>query len=172
MAKLSGGVAILKVGAATEVELKEKKQRIEDALGATRAAVDEGIVPGGGVTLVRAGEALDSLDLPTADEQTGTTHPQDRAPSASQADFREYRVSGEVVLSETLKQEGAWGYDAETGEYGDLLELGIIDPAKVTRSAVENGGEPSGDGADDGVGDNGHHQEAEAGQPPMPDYYD
>ena len=172
LAKLSGGVAILKVGAATEVELKEKKQRIEDALGATRAAVDEGIVPGGGVTLVRAGEALDSLDLPTADEQTGLHILKTALRAPLKLISENTGVSGEVVLSETLKQEGSWGYNAETGEYGDLLELGIIDPAKVTRSAVENAASLAAMVLTTESVITDIIEKPKPGQPAMPDYYD
>ena len=172
LAKLSGGVAILKVGAATEVELKEKKQRIEDALGATRAAVDEGIVPGGGVTLVRAGEALDSLDLPTADEQTGLHILKTALRAPLKLISENTGVSGEVVLSETLKQEGSWGYNAETGEYGDLLELGIVDPAKVTRSAVENAASLAAMVLTTESVITDIIEKPKPGQPAMPDYYD
>ena len=172
LAKLSGGVAILKAGAATEVELKEKKQRIEDALGATRAAVDEGIVPGGGVTLVRAGEALDSLDLPTADEQTGLRILKTALRAPLKLISENTGVSGEVVLSETLKQEGSWGYNAETGEYGDLLELGIIDPAKVTRSAVENAASLAAMVLTTESVITDIIEKPKPGQPAMPDYYD
>ena len=172
LAKLSGGVAILKVGAATEVELKEKKQRIEDALGATRAAVEEGIVPGGGVTLVRAAETLDSLDLETTDERTGIRILQTALRAPLKLISENTGVSGEVVLSETLKHDGAWGYDAETGEYGDLLELGIADPAKVTRSAVENAASLAAMVLTTESLITDIIEKPQPGQPPMPDYYD
>ncbi len=137
VAKLSGGVAIIKVGAATEIELKEKKQRVEDALSATRAAVEEGIVPGGGLALIRARASLDSLDL-SGDEATGA----DILRSALEAPLKliceNSGASGEVVLDKSLESEGDWGFDAEAGEFTHLLERGIIDPAKVTRAAVEN----------------------------------
>ena len=137
VAKLSGGVAIIKVGAATEIELKEKKQRVEDALSATRAAVEEGIVPGGGLALIRARPSLDSLDL-TGDEATGV----DILRSALEAPLKliceNSGASGEVVLDKSLESEGDWGFDAEAGEFTHLLDRGIIDPAKVTRAAVEN----------------------------------
>ena len=137
LAKLSGGVAIIKVGAATEVELKEKKQRIEDALSATRAAVEEGIVPGGGLALLRASAALDKVKL-SGDEQTAITILKDALSAPLKLIAENTGVAGEVVLSKTLEGTGNHGYDAETGEYGDLIELGIMDPAKVTRSAIEN----------------------------------
>ncbi|MQG39167.1 MAG: chaperonin GroEL [SAR202 cluster bacterium] len=137
LAKLSGGVAIIKVGAATEVELKEKKQRIEDALSATRAAVEEGIVPGGGLALLRASAALDKVKL-AGDEQTAITILKDALAAPLKLIAENTGVAGEVVLSKTLEGTGNHGYDAETGTYGDLIELGIMDPAKVTRSAIEN----------------------------------
>ena len=137
LAKLSGGVAILKVGASTEVELKEKKQRVEDALSATRAAVEEGIVPGGGIALIRARAALDSLDL-SGDEATGITILKRALERPLKLICDNTGVSGEVILAESVKAEGDWGYDAEAGEFTNLLERGIMDPAKVTRAAVEN----------------------------------
>jgi chaperonin GroEL len=137
LAKLSGGVAIIKVGAATEVELKEKKNRVEDALSATRAAVEEGIVPGGGLALVRARESLDSVEL-NGDEQTGVNILKAALTKPLMLISENTGVSGEVILAETLKGEADYGYDAETGVYGKLLELGIMDPAKVTRAAIEN----------------------------------
>ena len=137
LAKLSGGVAIIKVGAATEVELKEKKNRVEDALSATRAAVEEGIVPGGGLALLRAGEALDGISL-EGDEQTGVNILKAALVKPLMLISQNTGVSGEVVLAETLKGDGDYGYDAETGEYVNLLESGIMDPAKVTRAAIEN----------------------------------
>ena len=137
VAKLSGGVAIIKVGAATEVELKEKKQRIEDAVSATRAAVEEGIVPGGGVALVRARSALDGLNL-SGDEATGARILHRALEAPLKLIVSNTGVPGDVILSETEKTEGDWGYDAEAEEYGHLLEMGIMDPAKVTRAAIEN----------------------------------
>ncbi len=137
LAKLSGGVAIIKVGAATEVELREKKQRVEDALSATRAAVEEGIVPGGGLALIRARDALATLDL-SGDEATGIAILRSALEQPLKLISENTGVSGEVILSESLKAEGDWGYDAEVGEFGHLLERGIMDPAKVTRAAIEN----------------------------------
>ena len=136
-AKLSGGVAIIKVGAATEVELKEKKQRVEDALSATRAAVEEGIVPGGGVALIRATHVLDSLELP-ADEATGVAILKRALETPLKLIAQNTGVAGEVILAETVKSEGDWGFDAEVGEFTNLLKRGIMDPAKVTRAAIEN----------------------------------
>ena len=137
LAKLSGGVAIIKVGAATEVELKEKKLRVEDALSATRAAVEEGIVPGGGLTLVRASSSLDSLDL-SGDEDTGIRILRKALQRPLKLIAENTGVAGDVVLAESLKADGDFGYDAEAAEYGNLLDRGIMDPAKVTRAAIEN----------------------------------
>ena len=137
LAKLSGGVAILKVGAATEVEMKEKKQRVEDALSATRAAVEEGIVPGGGLALIRSRATLDSLDL-EGDEKTGASILSKALEAPLKLISENTGVPGDVILSDSLKSEGDWGYDAETGEFTNLLERGIMDPAKVTRAAIEN----------------------------------
>jgi len=137
LAKLSGGVAILKVGAASEIELKEKKQRLEDALSATRSAVEEGIVPGGGVTLIRARSALDDLGL-TGDELTGANILATALERPLKLISENTGISGEVILAESLKGEGDWGYDAEVGEFTHLMKRGIMDPAKVTRAAIEN----------------------------------
>jgi chaperonin GroEL len=137
LAKLAGGVALIRVGAATEVELKEKKHRIEDAVSATRAAVEEGIVPGGGVTLIRADQSLDSLKL-EGDEATGADIVR-RAlyePSRLIADNAGYE--GSVVVQRIRSEKGASGFDADGGEWVDMLKAGIIDPAKVTRSALQN----------------------------------
>ena len=137
LAKLSGGVAIIKVGAATEVELKEKKIRVEDALSATRAAVEEGIVPGGGVVLARTAETLEALGL-EGDEATGVRI----VKRALEEPIRLIAVNsgqpGDVVVDQAKKAEGDWGFDAEVNEWGHMLERGIIDPAKVTRAAIEN----------------------------------
>ena len=137
MAKLSGGVAIMKVGAATEIELKEKKQRLEDALSATRAAVEEGIVPGGGLALIRSRAALDNVKA-SGDELTGVNVLKDALERPLKLIAENTGVSGDVILADSLKGEGDWGYDAEAGEFTHLLERGIMDPAKVTRAAIEN----------------------------------
>jgi len=137
LAKLSGGVAIIKVGAATEIELKEKKNRVEDALSATRAAVEEGIVPGGGVALIRIRAALKDLKL-EGDEATGVNILNQALERPLKLIAENTGVPGEVILAESVKAEGDWGYDAEVGEFTHLLERGIIDPAKVTRAAIEN----------------------------------
>ena len=138
MAKLAGGVAIVKVGAATEIELKEKKARVEDALSATRAAVEEGIVPGGGVALIRAVEALKDLDV-SGDESTGVRILQKAMEAPIRLIAENSGFEGSVVLSRVREGEGDWGFDADSEEYGPLLAKGIMDPAKVTRAAVENG---------------------------------
>ena len=137
LAKLSGGVAIIKVGAATEIELKEKKNRVEDALSATRAAVEEGIVPGGGLALLRAKEDLAKLKL-SGEEATGVAVLSKALEEPIKIIAENTGVSGEVVLEASLKTTGNIGYDAEAGEYVDLIEKGILDPAKVTRAAIEN----------------------------------
>ncbi len=137
LAKLSGGVAVVKVGAATEVELKEKKHRIEDALSATRAAVEEGIVAGGGVALIRAESVLDKLDL-AGDEATGAGIV--RASLSEPARLIAGNAGHEgAVIVERIRAEGdSRGFDAEKGEWVDMVKAGIIDPAKVTRSALQN----------------------------------
>jgi chaperonin GroEL len=137
LAKLAGGVAVVKVGAATEVELKEKKHRIEDALSATRAAIEEGIVPGGGVALIRAEGAVDKLDL-TGDEATGARIV--RGALAEPAKLIAHNAGAEgAVIVERIRSDGdARGFDAATGTWVDLVKAGIIDPAKVTRSALQN----------------------------------
>src|SRR6187397_1431164 len=138
LAKLSGGVAVIKVGAATEVELKEKKHRIEDAVSATRAAVEEGIVPGGGVTLVRAESALLKLKLKD-DEATGANIVRDALSEPARRIAANAGYEGAVIVSQ-LRGEGdsGNGFNAATGEWVDMVKAGIIDPAKVTRSALQN----------------------------------
>ena len=137
LAKLSGGVAILKVGAATEVELKEKKARVEDALSATRSAVEEGIVPGGGVALIRSAAALDKLKL-DSDEATGVRIVKKSLEEPIRLISANSGQEGSVVLDNILKGEGDYGFDAEAVKYGSMLQMGIMDPAKVARAAVEN----------------------------------
>ena len=136
-AKLAGGVAVIKVGAATEVELKEKKHRVEDALSATRAAVEEGILPGGGVALLNSLKVLDKLSL-SGDETTGV----DIVRKAVEEPIRWIAVNagqdGSVVVDAVKKSPAGTGYDAEVGEFGDMVQKGIIDPMKVVRSALQN----------------------------------
>ena len=137
MAKLSGGVAVIKVGAATEVELKERKGRVEDALSATRAAVEEGIVPGGGVALVRAQRALDSLKL-EGDEAVGAVTVRRALEVPLRLIVQNAGQEGAVVLDAVRQHKDDYGYDAEAGKYAHMLEQGIVDPVKVTRSALQN----------------------------------
>ena len=140
LAKLSGGVAVIKVGAATEVELKEKKLRVEDALSATRAAVEEGIVPGGGVALLRAAVSLDKLEKTlSTDERTGIAILQKALEEPLRMIAENGGVEGMVVVDQVRRNKSvSYGYDADTDEYCDMLKHGIIDPAKVTRTALEN----------------------------------
>ena len=137
MAKLSGGVAVIKVGAATEIELKEKKQRLEDALSATRAAVEEGIVPGGGTVLIRSANDLNKLKV-DAEFQTGVNILKKALEEPVRVIADNSGAEGAVVLSGVLEGTGNHGYDAASDKFGDMLKMGIIDPAKVTRAAVEN----------------------------------
>jgi chaperonin GroEL len=139
LAKLAGGVAVVQVGAATEVELKERKLRVEDALSATRAAVEEGIVPGGGVALLRAGKSLDRIEKEmTADERAGVKILRKALEEPLRMIAENGGQEGAVVVDAVRNGTGSFGFDGETNEYGDLLELGIIDPAKVTRTGLEN----------------------------------
>jgi chaperonin GroEL len=137
LAKLAGGVALIKVGAATEVELKEKKHRIEDAVSATKAAIEEGIVPGGGVALIRAEEALDKVDL-TGDEATGARIVRDSLAEPARLIAGNAGFEGGVVVNRIRSDGDSRGFDAAKGEWVDMLKAGIIDPAKVTRSALQN----------------------------------
>jgi chaperonin GroEL len=138
VAKLSGGVALIKVGAATEIEMKEKKARVEDALHATRAAIEEGVVPGGGVALIRALKALDKLEGANEDQTAGIRI---LARSIEEPLRNIVENAGEdaaVIVNQVKAGKGAYGYNAATGEFGDLLEEGILDPTKVTRLALQN----------------------------------
>jgi len=137
LAKLAGGVAIVKVGAATEVELKEKKHRIEDALSATRAAIEEGIVPGGGVALIRAEAALDKLDL-TGDEATGARIVRSSLSEPARLIADNAGDEGAVIVERIRAEGDSRGYNAATREWVDMFKAGILDPAKVTRSALQN----------------------------------
>jgi chaperonin GroEL len=143
MAKLAGGVAVIGVGAATEVELKEKKHRVEDALSATRAAVEEGIVPGGGVALINVIATLDKVKGDTPDEQTGINIVRRALEAPMMGIVRNAGLDGAVVVQEVRRQQEAQkdkniGYDVMADEYTDMVKAGIIDPAKVTRGAVAN----------------------------------
>ena len=138
MAKLTGGVAVIKVGAATEIELKERKARVEDALSATRSAVEEGIVPGGGVAMVRAQRALDNLTDLERDEQVGVDIIRRSVEQPMKVIVENTGREGAVVLNEVKQHSDDYGYDADSGEYGPMLAAGIVDPCKVTRYALQN----------------------------------
>jgi chaperonin GroEL len=144
LAKLAGGVAVIKVGAATEVEMKEKKARVEDALHATRAAVEEGVVAGGGVALVRALDALTDLKGDNHDQDMGIAITR----KALEAPLRQIVSNAgsepSVVLAKVASETGNFGFNAATGEYGDMVEMGILDPTKVTRTALQNAGSVAG----------------------------
>ncbi|MGH7407568.1 MAG: chaperonin GroEL [Candidatus Methylomirabilales bacterium] len=137
LAKLAGGVAVIKVGAATEVEMKERKARVEDALNATRAAVEEGIVPGGGVVLLRAAKALDALKL-EGDEKTGAEIIRRALEEPIRQIAENAGAEGSIVVQKVRDAKGAYGFNAETNAFEDLMEAGIIDPTKVTRVALQN----------------------------------
>ena len=144
VAKLAGGVAVIKVGAATEMEMKEKKARVEDALHATRAAVEEGVVAGGGVALVRAEGNLGELRGDNHDQDMGITI----ARRAMEEPLRQIATNAgaeaSVILNEVAAGKGNYGYNAASGEYGDMIEMGILDPTKVTRTALQNAGSVAG----------------------------
>ena len=137
LAKLAGGVAVVNVGAATEVEMKEKKARFEDALAATRAAVEEGIVPGGGIALLRAAASLSDLEL-AGDQETGINIIRRSLLSPVRAIAENAGMEGSVVVAKVQEGEGNYGFNAATSEYGDMLEEGVVDPTKVVRSALQN----------------------------------
>ena len=143
LAKLAGGVAVISVGAATESEMKEKKDRVDDALHATRAAVEEGIVPGGGVALLRVQKALDTLDV-TGDEAIGANIVRKAVEAPLRQLVANAAEEGAIVVQEVKKGKQNYGYNVATGEYVDMIAAGIIDPAKVTRSALQNAASISG----------------------------
>ncbi len=138
VAKLAGGVAVIKVGAATEVEMKEKKARVEDALHATRAAVEEGVVPGGGSALVRCVDSLAKVKGDNADQETGIAIVRRSLEEPLRQIVSNAGADGSVVLNKVAEAKDAQGYNAATGEYGDMLAMGILDPTKVTRTALQN----------------------------------
>ncbi len=138
VAKLSGGVAVIKVGAATEIEMKEKKARLEDALHATRAAVEEGVVPGGGVAFVRVQKMLDKLTGANDDQNVGIRILSRAIEEPLRQIVQNAGEDGSVVLAKVREGKGSFGYNAATGEYGDMIEMGILDPTKVTRLALQN----------------------------------
>ena len=138
LAKLAGGVAVIKVGAATEVEMKEKKDRVDDAMHATRAAVEEGIVPGGGVALIRAEKAIDSLKFDNDDQKTGAAIIRRAIEEPLRQIVQNAGLEGSVVVNKVKEGKDAFGYNAKTDTYEDLIKAGVIDPAKVTRTALKN----------------------------------
>jgi len=138
LAKLAGGVAVINVGAATETEMKEKKARVEDALHATRAAVEEGIVPGGGVALIRCLSVLESVKVINHDEQIGVDIVKRAIEEPTRALAENAGVEGSIVVQEIKKRKGNDGYNVSTGEYEDLVKAGVVDPKKVTRTALQN----------------------------------
>ena len=138
LAKLAGGVAVIKVGAATEVEMKEKKDRVDDAMHATRAAVEEGIVPGGGVALIRAEKAIDALKFDNADQKTGAAIIRRAIEEPLRQIVQNAGLEGSVVVNKVKEGKDGFGYNAKTDTYEDLIKAGVIDPAKVTRTALKN----------------------------------
>jgi chaperonin GroEL len=144
LAKLSGGVAVLKIGAATEVEMKEKKARVEDALHATRAAVEEGVIPGGGVAFIRALSALDSVELDDEDEGIGVNIVRRALEEPLRQIAENAGAEGSIVAQKVREAEGDYGYNARTEQFGNLIAEGVIDPTKVARTALENAASVSG----------------------------
>jgi chaperonin GroEL len=139
LAKLAGGVAVIRVGGATEVEVKEKKDRVDDALNATRAAVQEGVLPGGGVALLRAAKLLEGVKFDNSDQRTGVEIVRKAIQTPARQIIENAGLDGSVIVGKILdKSDYAFGYDAQTGEYGDLYKLGIIDPTKVVRIALQD----------------------------------
>lgn len=138
LAKLAGGVAVIKVGAATEVEMKEKKDRVDDAMHATRAAVEEGIVPGGGVALIRAASAIDDLKFFNTDEQTGAKIIRRAIEEPLRQIVKNAGLEDSVIVNKVKEGKDGFGYNAKTDTYEDLIKAGVIDPAKVTKTALKN----------------------------------
>ncbi|MBU09292.1 MAG: hypothetical protein CME13_15160 [Gemmatimonadetes bacterium] len=138
LAKLAGGVAVINVGAATETEMKEKKARVEDALHATRAAVEEGIVPGGGVALVRAIAKLEGLEGQSEGETVGIRIIRRALEEPLRQIASNAGTEGAVIVEEVRSKKGSFGYNAQTAEYGDMIQMGVVDPTKVVRTALEN----------------------------------
>jgi chaperonin GroEL len=138
LAKIAGGVAVIKVGAATEVEMKEKKARVEDALHATRAAVEEGVVPGGGVALVRARAAIEKVKGDNHDQDIGVKIARRAMEEPLRQIAKNAGAEDSVIIAKVQDGKGNFGYNAATGEYGDMIDMGILDPTKVTRSALQN----------------------------------
>jgi chaperonin GroEL len=144
LAKLAGGVAVVKVGAATETEMKEKKARVEDALHATRAAVEEGIVPGGGVALLRSQKRLEELKLPNAEQQAGASIVRRAIEDPVRLIAANAGQEGSIIVERIRAQKGAFGFNAATDTFEDLVKAGVIDPTKVVRTALQNAASVSG----------------------------
>jgi chaperonin GroEL len=144
VAKLAGGVAVIKVGAGSEVEMKEKKARVEDALHSTRAAVEEGIVPGGGVALIRALQALEGLKGDNEDQNVGINILRKAMEAPMRQIVTNAGAEASVVVDKVKQSKGSNGYNAATGEYGDMIKFGLPDPAKVTRTALQAAASVSG----------------------------
>ena len=139
LAKLAGGVAVIRVGGATEIEVKERKDRVDDAMHATRAAVEEGVLPGGGVALLRALKALESVKVVNDDQKTGVEIVRKAIQWPARQIIENAGMDGSIIVGKVLeKSEYGFGYDAQKGEYGDLFKLGIIDPTKVVRTALQD----------------------------------
>jgi chaperonin GroEL len=138
VAKLAGGVAVIKVGAATEVEMKEKKARVEDALHATRAAVEEGVVPGGGVAYIRAKQVIGKMKGSNEDQEAGIKIVMRALEEPLRIIVANAGAEPSVVLNKVLEGKGNYGFNAQTEEYGDLVQQGVIDPTKVSRTALQN----------------------------------
>ena len=144
VAKLAGGVAVIKVGAGTEIEMKEKKARVEDALHSTRAAVEEGVVPGGGVALVRALQKVEGLKGDNEDQDVGISLLLKAACTPLRQIVENAGEEPSVILDKVKVGKGNYGFNAATGEYGDMIKMGILDPAKVTRTAIQAAGSVAG----------------------------
>jgi chaperonin GroEL len=170
LAKLVGGVAVIKVGAATEIEMKEKKARVEDAMHATRAAVEEGIVPGGGVALVRAAAALDNLKVDDDEEQAGVRIVRSALEAPARWIANNAGADGSVVLDKIRTNKGAYGFNAATEQFEDLVKAGIMDPTKVVRTALQNAASVAGLLLTTEAMVSEKPEKKEAAPPPMPEY--
>jgi chaperonin GroEL len=169
LAKLAGGVAVIRVGAATETEMKEKKMRVEDAVNATRAAAQEGIVPGGGIALLRAAKALDKFDAgDDTDVQTGVRILRRALEEPVRRIAENAGIDGAVVIGKVEESKGSKGYNAATGKYEDLVAAGIIDPTKVVRTALQNASSVAGLLLTTGAAVTDAPEPKRAAAPPMP----
>ncbi|MEX0599050.1 MAG: TCP-1/cpn60 chaperonin family protein, partial [Rhodothermales bacterium] len=144
LAKLSGGIAVLKIGASTEPELKEKKARVEDALHATRAAIEEGIVAGGGVAYLRALSVLDDVEVENADQRIGVSIIRRALEEPLRQIVSNAGLEGSIIVQKVREGKDDYGFNAQTEEYGNLIKQGVIDPTKVARTALENAASVSG----------------------------